>query len=78
MEPLRLMTRTLLIPIQDLKVGPLVTSNGEIVDFVKEEKIVTAAFQETLHRRYRAVPLSGSLDCPGVEGSTSALIAEHL
>lgn len=78
MEPLRLMTRTLLIPIQDLKVRPLVASNGEIVDFVKDEKIVTTAFQETVHRYYRAVPLSGSLDCPGVEGSTSALIVEHL
>lgn len=78
MEPLRLMTRTLLIPIQELKVGPLVASNGEIVDFVKEEKIVTTAFQETVHRYYHAVPLSGSLDCPGVEGSTSALIVEHL
>jgi len=77
-EPLRLMTRTLLIPIQELKVGPLVASNGEIVDFVKEEKIVTTAFQETVHRYYHAVPLSGSLDCPGVEGSTSALIVEHL
>lgn len=78
MEPLRLMTRTLLIPIQDLKVRPLVASNGEIVDFVKDEKIVTTAFQETVHRYYRAVPLSGGLDCPGVEGSTSALIVEHL
>lgn len=78
MEPLRLMTRTLLIPIWELKLAPLPASNGEVIDFIKDEEFVMTAFQETLHRYYNAVPLSGGLDCPGVEGSTSALIAEYL
>ena len=78
MEPLRLMTRTLLIPIWELKLTPLPVSNGEVIDFIKDEEFVTTAFQETLHRYYQAVPLSGGLDCPGVEGSTSALIAKYL
>ena len=78
MEPLRLMTRTLLIPISRLKIVPLCASNGELVDFIKDERFVVTVFQELLHRYYNAVPLSGSLNCPGVEGSTSALIAEYL
>ncbi len=78
MEPLRLMTRTLLIPIWELKLTPLPVSNGEVIDFIKDEEFVTTAFQETLHRYYQAVPLSGGLDCPGVEGSASALIAKYL
>lgn len=78
MEPLRLMTRTLLIPISRLKIVPLCASNGELVDFIKDERIVVTVFQELLHRYYNAVPLSGSLNCPGVEGSTSALMAECL
>ena len=54
MEPLRLMTRTLLIPIWKLKLAPLSASNGEVIDFIKDEEFVLTAFQETLHRYYNA------------------------
>ena len=50
MEPLRLMTRTLLIPIWELKLAPLPASNGEVIDFIKDEEFVLTAFRETLHR----------------------------
>ncbi|EIL5663564.1 hypothetical protein LL200_000650 [Salmonella enterica] len=78
MEPLRLMTRTLLIPISRLKVVPLCASNGELVDFLKVNEIVIAAFQENVYRLYKTIPMTGALDLPGVEGSASALMAQHL